>query len=303
MEAALLRSVLHTDSSMSGDPPRTEIAYVNGRFLPMGEATIGIEDRGLQFADSVYEVILVSGGLPVDAAGHYDRLFRSMAGLGFERQPTRESIEAVVGRLITENRTLDGMVYIQVTSGAAPRVLLPRPAQEPTVIAYARPLTIGELDPAKALAIASVPDIRWGRCDIKTTALVANALTRLRAQQSNADDAWLVDRDGFVTESSASNAWIVKNGTAQTRPAGPDILSGITRERVMLLAAAVGIKVIERKFSVSECLEADEAFITSATALLTPVKSIDGTRIGNKLPGPVTKTLYDSYLAFIQRRR
>ena len=180
----------------------------------------------------------------------------------------------------------------------------PRPAQEPTVIAYARPLSIGELDPAKALAIASVPDIRWGRCDIKTTALVANALTRLRAQQSNADDAWLVDRDGFVTESSASNAWIVRNDTAQTRPAGPDILSGITRERVMLLAAAVGIKVIERKFSVSECLEADEAFITSATALLTPVKSIDGTRIEEtNCREPVTKTLYDSYLAFIRRRR
>ena len=281
----------------------TGIAYVNGRYLPMGEATVGIEDRGLQFADSIYEVILVAGGYPVDATGHYDRLFRSMGGLGFEHQPAREGIEAVVARLITENRTTDGTVYIQVTSGVAPRALLPRPAQGPNVIAYTRPLSIGELDPAKALAIASVPDIRWGRCDIKTTALVANALTRLRAQRSNADDAWLVDRDGFVTESSAANAWIVRNGTAQTRSAGPEILSGITRERVMLLAAAAGIKVLERKFLVSECLEADEAFITSATALLTPVKSIDGIRIGNKLPGTVTKTLYDSYLDFIRRRR
>jgi D-alanine transaminase len=278
-----------------------EIAFVNGEFVPRAQATVSIDDRGLVLADSVYEVILVASARPVDMGGHLARLQRSMAALMFPSPPANRDLKPVILQLIRHNAVEDGMVYLQIGRGTATRDLTPHADLVPSVIVTTRPRPIhAALDLARAMDIATMPDIRWGRCDIKTTALVPGVLARLGAQARGCGDAWLVDRDGFITEGCASNAWIVRNGTVTTRPLGPEILAGVTRDRVMKVAESCGISIVAAKFSVADCLGADEAFMTSATALVTPVRTIDGVTIGSGAPGPLTARLYQAYLAFVR---
>jgi D-alanine transaminase len=277
----------------------SRIAYVNGRYLPLADATIAIEDRGLQFGDAVYEVWALRDGRLLDEEGHYERLARSQAALNFPAPVTRGQVAAVVAETVRRNRVTDGLVYLQVSRGTAPRDHVAPKGIRPNMIVTVRRKDWAGPDAAAArgISVITVPDIRWGRVDIKTVNLLPNTLAKQAALDAGAQDAWLVDREGLITESTAQNAWIVtSDGSLVTRPLGHDILPGITRATVRALAEALQIKVEERCFGVAEAKAASEAFISSATSFVTPVISIDGAAVGTGKPGPVAARLRAAYL-------
>lgn len=278
----------------------SRFAYVDGRFVRMDVAMVNIEDRGLQFADSVYEVWAVRGGRLLDDAGHFARLTRSLAALRIERPITDRALSMVIAGLLRRNRLSDALVYLQITRGVARRDH-PFPANaRPSLILTARPLdpVAADRKAAKGIRVMSVPDIRWGRVDIKTTGLLPNVLARQAAIDAGFDDAWLVDAQGAVTEGTAQNAWIVdSNGRLRTRPPGHDILRGITRDSVASIAGAAGLEVIYEPFSVEQAKVSKEAFVTSATSFVMPVIGIDSAIIGTGVPGPVVTALRSRYLA------
>ncbi len=278
----------------------SRIAYVNGRYLPHRAASVHIEDRGYQFADGVYEVIAVFGGALVDGEPHFERLERSLSELDMAMPMARGPLGVVIGETIRRNGVDDGIVYLQVTRGVARRDhAFPRGAR-PSLVVTAR--RMGFPDDADAVAgaeVITVPDIRWGRCDIKSVSLLPNVLAKQRAIDAGAYETWMVDGEGFITEGSATNAWILDgDGRAVTRPLDNAILGGITRQRVIRLAADAGIGVIERRFTVAEAKAAREAFLTSTTNLIRPVTQIDGTVIGNGAPGECSRRLLGLYLAY-----
>jgi D-alanine transaminase len=277
-----------------------DLAFVSGAYVPLAEARVGIDDRGFQFADSVYEVAAVVGGRPVDFDEHVARLERSLTRMRIEIGTIPQTVRAASERLVRDNRLEGGMIYLQVTRGAWQRGLLPeRERSPPTIILCTRHAPIARsLADIRPLSVLPVADIRWGACDIKTTALVANALARGEAVDKGHDDAWLVARDGTVTEATAANAFIVRGGEIVTRPEGTDILAGITRRRLLWLAKSLGIPTALRPFTLAEAETADEAFLTSATAMVTPVVRIDAATIGSGKPGPVTARLVRAYLDF-----
>jgi D-alanine transaminase len=277
-------------------------AYVNGRFAPHGEAVVHVEDRGFQFGDGVYEVWAVFGGKLSDYQGHMDRLDRSLGELGIERPMTRAALTAVLRETIRRNRVRDGIVYLQVTRGTARRDhAFPNPPVPPSVIVTARNVdpAAGEAKARNGSAVITRPDNRWGRCDIKTVGLLPNVLAKQAAREAGAAECWFVDELGLVTEGSSTNAWIVdKDGVLLTRDTNANILRGITRKSLIGLAREAGIKTEERPFSVEDVKAAREAFFTAASAFVTPVVSIDGARIGDGKPGPVSTRLRSLYLEF-----
>lgn len=276
----------------------TRIAYVNGRYLPLARATAPVEDRGLQFADGVYEVIKVVGGAPLDLERHLDRLERSLAELRIGSPAARGALRAIVGELLRRNRLRDALVYLQVDRGAAPRNhLFPKTAR-PTLMATVRRVAYPRPDElARGVGVVTLPDERWARCDVKSVSLLPNVLARQRAAEAGCREAWLHDADGMVTEGSSSNAYVVDGaGRLVTRPLGRQILGGITRAVVLEIARARGVEVIERAFSVAEAREAREAFLTSTSSLVLPVTRIDGRPVGEGVPGPVTLGLQRAYL-------
>lgn len=278
------------------------VAYVNGRYLPISDPAVPVEDRGLQFADSVYEVVLISAGRPIDEEPHLDRLNRSLGELGLAWPVSRAALKTITREVLHRNRIRDGIVYMQITRGAAPRNAAPFPAGLPTtLIMTAR--RVGTLDPEKivdGIGVKTVPDIRWGRRDIKTTGLLPNALAKQSAIDAGFADAWQVDPEGYVTEGSASNAWIVTtDNQLVTRPRSSEILWGITRARTMELAKSLGIEFVERPFTVAEAKTAKEAFLTSASSYVMPVTRIDDASIGNGQAGSVTMALAKGYLAYM----
>lgn len=278
------------------------IAYLNGKYLPLASAHVGVEDRGLQFGDSVYEVILVANHRLVDNEQHIERLGRSMAEMEFDRTPNLSNLQTVLSSLIAKNKVRDGFVYVQVTRGQWPRNMSSRSGPEvsaPTVIAYARHLKLPlSFEDQKAINVTALPDTRWLRCDIKTTALAGSTLARIRSNRDGFDDAWLIDRNSEVTEATAANTWIIRNGILQTRPVGRNILAGITRRRLLLLAREIGIGVKEAAFTVAEVKEAEEAFQTSATALVTPIARFDDREFGSHANWQVTREIFGAYMAF-----
>ena len=278
----------------------SRIAYVNGTYRPHGEATVHIEDRGFQFADGVYEVWSVFEGRLADFDGHMTRLHRSLGELRIPIPMTREALGQVLKETVRRNRVREGLVYIQVTRGTARRDH-PFPAEgtPPSVIVTARtlPLSKGNAAAAKGVAVITQPDIRWGRCDIKTVGLLPNVLAKQAAKERGAAEAWMVDEMGLVTEGSSTNAWIVdEDGKLRTRDTQSNILLGITRAAVMRMAAEEGLEVEERAFSVDEARRAKEAFYTSASGFVMPAVSIDGAKIGDGKPGPVATRLRSLYL-------
>ena len=275
-------------------------AYVNGRFLPHGEASIHVEDRGFQFADAVYEVWSVREGKLMDADGHFDRLERSLGELRIPTPRSRAALEHIIGELLRRNRIRNGLVYLQISRGQARRDhAFPKQAVQPTIV-----LTCKRLDHAAAearaergIAVVTLPDQRWARCDIKTVNLLPNVLAKQAAHEAGAVEAWQVDRDGRITEGSSTNAWIVtKAGKLVTRQADHGILHGITRARIFKCAQDVGLEIEERGFTPQEAYEAREAFLTSATSFVTPVVSIDNHSIANGEPGLLTLSLREAYL-------
>jgi D-alanine transaminase len=274
-------------------------AYVNGRFAPHGQAVVHVEDRGFQFADGVYEVWAVFDGRLADYAGHMDRLDRSLDELHIERPMTRAALTAVLRETIRRNRVREGVVYLQVTRGTARRDhAFPNPSVPPSVIVTARNVDprAGEAKARNGVAVITRPDERWGRCDIKTVGLLPNALAKQAAREAGAEEAWLVDELGFVTEGASTNAWIVDaDGSLRTRDTNANILRGITRKTLIDLAAEAGIAVSQRPFTVDEAKAAREAFITAASTLVMPVVAIDGHKVADGKPGPVGMRLRALY--------
>lgn len=280
----------------------SRIAYVNGRYLPHGAASVHIEDRGYQFADGVYEVIAVRGGGLIDGEWHMERLQRSLSELQIDMPMSSGALFVVLRETVRRNRVSTGIVYLQVSRGVARRDHpFPNPAVRPALVVTARrtppaPAKIVE----EGVAVISQPDIRWQRCDIKAIALLPNVLVKQAARSQGAFEAWQVDGAGFVTEGGSTNAWIINDdGALVTRPPENAILNGITRRRLIALAKSQGIKVEERAFSLAEAKSAREAFLTSTTAFVTPVVQIDETTLGNGRPGSQTLSLRNLYMEFM----
>jgi D-alanine transaminase len=273
----------------------SRIAYVNGRYLPLRQAMVHIEDRGYQFGDAVYEVCEVRQGRLIDERRHLARLKRSLDELQIRLPMSPVSLGIVLREVVARNRIGYGIVYLQVGRGVARRDhAFPAPDVAPSVVVTARPLNArrNEALAAAGIAVISVPDNRWGRVDIKTTGLLPNVLARQAAVAQGARDAWFVAKDGMVTEAASANAWIVTQaGRVVTRPADHGILKGITRTVLFDVIKAQGLSVEERAFSLSEAYAAREAFVTAASQIVLPVVRIDGRAIGEGKPGPLATAL------------
>lgn len=273
----------------------SRICYVSGRYVPYGEATVHVEDRGYQFGHAVYEVIEVKDGALIDPTRHLDRLERSAAAVMIPPAMSRGALLHVIGEVIRRNRLRDGSVYLQLSRGVAPRdFAMPGAKVRPVLVVIAR-----HADPALAAARAKLgisvvtqPDIRWGRSDVKTVMLLPACLAKDAAKLKGAREAWLVDRDGCITEGASSNAWIVTTaGEAVTRQLSAALLPGITRRTLIDVLAIKGITLVQRPFTRDEVLSAREAFVTSASQTVMPVVEIDGMRIGEGKPGALTLAL------------
>jgi D-alanine transaminase len=283
----------------------SRVAYVNGAYLPHGHATVHVEDRGFQFADGVYEVWSIFDGRLADYDGHMTRLARSLTELRIAIPMTRQALTNVLKETVRRNRVSNGIVYLQVTRGTARRDH-PFPAEgtPPSVIVTAKSIDARKSDAtaAKGVAVITQPDIRWGRCDIKTVGLLPNVLAKQAAKERGAYEAWMVDEMGLVTEGSSTNAWIIdENGKLRTRDPQANILKGITRTTLMQIIGDEGLELDERPFSVDEARRAKEAFFTAAGAFVMPAVSIDGVKIGNGKPGPITVRLRKEYLERARR--
>mgnify|MGYP003382674246 FL=1 len=277
----------------------TRTVYVNGDYLPEDQAKVSIFDRGFLMADGVYEVTSVLGGKLIDFAGHAKRLQRSLDELEM-RNPLDEAAWLEVHRqLVARNGIDEGLIYLQVTRGnpgdrdfAYPPADLP-----PTVVLFTQSKPGMADNPAakSGWSVISVPDIRWGRRDIKTVQLLYPSMGKMMAKKAGVDDAWFTE-DGFVTEGTSNNAYIVKGSRIITRALSSDILHGITRAAVLRFAREAQMEVEERNFSIDEAKAADEAFITSASAFVMPVVQVDGVDIGSGRPGKVATRLREIYL-------
>ncbi|MDJ0834591.1 MAG: D-amino-acid transaminase [Gammaproteobacteria bacterium] len=275
----------------------TRTVYVNGEFLPEQEAKISVFDRGFLFADGVYEVTSVLDGRLVDNPAHLKRLHRSLNELEMAAPATDDEIVGIQQALVEKNHLREGMIYLQVTRGAAERDFNYPDDAEPSLVMFIQEKNI-LLDPRveTGISIITTDDIRWRRRDIKTVGLLAASMAKMVAKKAGADDAWMVE-EGFITEGSSNNAYIIQgDGTLVTRHLGNEILSGITRQAVLKLAAETDINIEERPFTVAEAEQAREAFITSATTLVMPVVAINGRQIADGKPGALTRRLREIYI-------
>ncbi|MEL6290976.1 MAG: D-amino-acid transaminase [Pseudomonadota bacterium] len=273
----------------------TRVIYINGQYRPYDHAFVHAEDRGFQFGDAVYEVIEVAAGKLVDEPRHMARLARSLRELHMSSGPTPAAWALILRETVRRNRVRDGIVYLQVSRGAAPRdFLFPEPGTPLTVVCLAR-----AIDPArgwaaaeKGIRIITRPDPRWARCDIKTVMLLPASLAKEDAKAAGAQEVWFVDQDGYVTEGGSSNAWILTDsGHLVTTPATKAILRGVTRMTVLDCCKQLGVSFEERRFTIDEAKTAREAFITSASNLVMPVSAIDDVPIGNGNGGTVARDI------------
>lgn len=275
------------------------IAYVNGRYVPHSDAAVHIEDRGYQFADGVYEVCEVRHGLIVDLTRHLNRLDRSLGELRIDWPMSRAALTQVIRETLRRNHVRNGLFYLQVTRGVARRDhVFPADGTPPSIVVTAKstdPSIIAKKN-ATGIKAITVADNRWDRVDIKSVGLLPNALARQQAKEAGAQEAIYIDADGMVKEGAATNVWIVdEDGTLVTRPAEHGILRGITRTTLIDVAAKLGVKIVERKFSVSEMMAAREVFITAATSICFPVVSIDGQPIANGHPGSLSQNIREAF--------
>ncbi|WP_284165750.1 D-amino-acid transaminase [Frigidibacter sp. SD6-1] len=274
--------------------------YVNGSWVSEDQAVISVFDRGFLMADAVYEVTTVIDGKLVDFAGHIARLDRSLGELDMPSPATPEELLDLHREIVAKNGITDGRVYLQVTRGnpGDRDFLFPDPkVTRPTLVLFTQITGRPEdsADAKRGLKILTIPDVRWGRRDIKTTQLLYPSMGKMMAKKAGCDDAWFIE-DGLVTEGTSNNAWIVKGGKLITRGLSNDILHGITRAAVMRYAAEAQMEVEERSFTLDEAQAADEAFVTSASAFVMPVVEIDGARLGDGKPGRVAARLREIYL-------
>lgn len=273
----------------------SRIAYVNGRYVPHAHAMVHVEDRGYQFADAVYEVCEIRDGNLIDERRHMQRLERSMKELRLSAPMHPSALGVVLREVVRRNRVQNGIVYLQVSRGVAPRShAFPEREVAPGVVVTARSLDrlAGDHKAEAGVSVITLPDNRWDRVDIKTVSLLPNVLAKQKAKEEGAYEAWFIDRDGCITEGSSTNAWIVTpDRKVVTRPADHGILRGITRTVLVEVIARSGLALEERRFTLEEALRASEAFLTGASTTVMPVVEIDGHRIGDGLPGPVAREL------------
>lgn len=276
------------------------IGFVNGRFLPLEDATVSVEDRGFQFGDGVYEVIRSYGGRPFELESHLARLERSAKALNIPLPYTRSQWSEYVGEGIRRAGFPESKVYVQITRGVAPRDHVYPTGVSPTVVMTVRALhPLSEAVRSAGVHAITVNDIRWGRCDIKSLNLLANVLARQQAKDAGVFEAILV-KDGAVTEGAVSNVLVVKSGILTTAPEGPRILSGVTRTVVLELAKKDGVPVDERQVTREELYGAEEVLLTGTTVEVLAVVSVDGRTIGSGRPGPVGKRLGARFAEFVR---
>ena len=278
----------------------TRTVYVNGEYLPENEAKVSIFDRGFLMADGVYEVTSVLGGKLIDFDGHAVRLQRSLDELEMNNPISKEELLEVHRELVRVNEIDEGMIYLQITRGAPDDrdFVFPDPETTPqTIVLFTqnKPGLANSPAAKKGMKVISIEDARWGRRDIKTVQLLYPSMGKMMAKKAGKDDAWMVE-DGFVTEGTSNNAYIVKGNKIITRALSNDILHGITRAAVLRFAREAQMEVEERNFTIDEAKEADEAFITSASTFVMPVVEIDGVSLGDGTPGSVTPRLREIYL-------
>lgn len=276
------------------------IAYVNGLYQRTAESFVSVEDRGFLFADAVYEVWSVFGGQLADTEGHMVRLERSLGELRIAPPMSRSALTVLLNEVIRRNSIREGMVYLQISRGAAPRDHVFPSADVPaTVVVTAKPVdrAAAEARAQAGISVISTPDIRWGRCDIKTVGLLPAVLAKQTAKEQGAGEVLFVDKDGFITEGGSTNVWIVNADAALiTRDIKANILSGVTRLSLASLAREMGYTVEERPFTVKDAQAAQEVFVTAATSLVLPVVRIDGAPVGNGKSGPTALNLRAAYI-------
>ncbi len=271
--------------------------YVNGRYVPENEASISIFDRGFLFADGIYEVTAVLDGRLVDFERHCDRLERCLGELQITSGMDRAALKKLHEELVERNSLQDGMVYLQVTRGAADRDFTFPEGVDATVVAFTQKKELRNPDMARTgVKVVTVPEIRWARRDIKSVALLAQVLGKQAAKEQGAFEGWMVE-DGKITEGTSSTAFIVnEDGTLVTRELSTSVLPGVTRLAIMDLLAELDLELEERAFTPEEAYAAQEAFVTSASTLVAPVVEIDGRRIGGGQPGPIARRLRELYV-------
>ncbi|MEM1004515.1 MAG: D-amino-acid transaminase [Pseudomonadota bacterium] len=277
----------------------TRTVYVNGEYLPETDAKISIFDRGFLFADAVYEVTSVLDGKLIDFEGHAVRLKRSLNELNMAEPCDTDTLLDIHRKLVELNGIDEGLIYLQVSRGSDGDrdFVFPSADTQPSLVLFTqnKPGLANSPAAQQGAKIISIEDIRWGRRDIKTVQLLYPSMGKMMAKAAGCDDAWMIE-DGYVTEGTSNNAYIVKNGKIVTRPLSNEILQGITRKAVLRLAAEAQMEIEERLFDIDEAKQADEAFTTSASAFVMPVVEIDGVALGNGHPGPIAKRLREIYL-------
>ncbi len=284
----------------------SRVAYVNGRYVPLRNAFVHVEDRGFQFADGVYEVFPVYSGRIVNRDWHMQRLAQSLQGLQIEWPISTRVLPAILLEILRRNRVTDcGMIYLQITRGSSPRNhAFPGANVHPTLVLIARTVDMAarQRQAETGIRVISVPDTRWARRDIKSVALLPNMLAKQQALDAGASEALFVNDRGIVTECASSTFWIISaDGRLLTHPLGHDILPGVTRRAVLALAQEMGLKVAEQEFGIQEACAAREAFLTSATNFVMPVTQIDARIIADGAPGPVSIALRQAYIAKIEK--
>ncbi|MGB0520524.1 MAG: D-amino-acid transaminase [Candidatus Puniceispirillaceae bacterium] len=277
----------------------SRVAYVNGRYLAHHQAAVHIEDRGYQFGDGVYEVVMVLNGQFVDYDGHIKRLYNSLKSIQIDIPISESALRVVMTRMIRLNHLQHGSIYLQITRGVARRDHKFPAASWPAMVMTAKHLASPPMPSQKGVAAITLADERWARRDIKTIQLLPNCLAKQRAAEAGAFEAILVMPDGSVSEGSSSNVWIVNTaGELVTRTANENILNGITRQSVQKIAQAHQLKMVERNFDVAEMLAAREVFITSATSIVTAVTQIDDRKIADGKIGRISAALREDYLRY-----
>lgn len=274
----------------------SRIVHVNGVYVPEEQAKVSVFDRGYLFGDGVYEVTAVIDGRLIDYEPHIERLARSLGELDLAWPVSREALRDVHDELVRSNQVKEGRVYMQVTRGVADREFVYPKDVPTTLMAFTQEAVMLANPRAEAgVTVVTIPDIRWKRRDIKSIALLAQCMGKEKAARAGAYEGWMVE-DGLVTEGTSSTAYIVKDGSIVTRPLSTAILPGVTRRSLLRLAAERGIAIDARPFTVAEAYDAEEAFLTSASAMVMPVVEVDGQVVGNGRPGPLTRRLREIYI-------